>query len=1212
MAQAAPTTPIADAARGPTYILSDGVSQRVIQPGHRETVQAVAGRRYKLMRMDAAGAKPVADVIAVADGGTDDGHLHLMTGDHTEIVIRDFFKMPDTRIDIPRPEGDTLTLDKSTSPLSRGADGSDLVGMAGTRSGLGPLAQDFAGHFDVLSADRFATALVWSGALESAAPAPAAASFGGILGSTVGSAGTATVFGSSGLAVGVGALAGVGAVIAGVAGASGSSSSSSTSTNSSTNTTTTTDPLAPEIAVETISGDYRINASEYTAIVGTKNAPGPGLTVSGGTLRVENGNILTVKWAGLEKQVAVVNGTWSVTFPANEIPVTDGDYSISVHVKNAAGKEKTETHSLPIDRTAAISIDPITADGVLSASELNSGITLTGTTDIEDGRSISVSVGDTKKTVTAASGRWSAAFSKSELPTQSGGTFFLSGTDAAGNEAMMFASVVYDLTASVGIDAISGNDKLNAAEIAAGAIVVSGTSSGIEAGRTVAVTWGGVSREATIDSNNHWSVTFVTADVPVDGVSSITASATDKAGNPASASHSLTIDRVAPTIAINAIATDNIVNATEAAANVAITGTTDAANGAVVTVIWNNVNHTGSVTNGTWTATFSSGEVPTDGPYSISATVNDAAGNTGSAAQSVTVDKTAPTIAISDVATDNIVSSAEKSAGVTISGTTNAADASSVIVSWGGKEKTAAVAGGVWSVTYASTDVPADGTTQVTATVSDAAGNAAVPAQRSVLVSEIPILTLVGSAIAGIKITGEGNAAFDTSYIGDVNGDGLADILVSAPQADPSGRNNAGRSYVVFGHSGNTPIALSDVVAGNGGFVIDGKSAGDISGWTVAGIGDMNHDGLADLAIGTNNAAGGPTYVIWGKTDGGAIDLNAPTGNWGFTVQGQQLFANVSSAGDVNGDGTVDLMVSQRDYASKGRIYIIYGGNHSGTIQLSDIAAGTGGYIIEGNGNQSGVAIADTGDVNGDGLSDIIIGTPTAAGGSGAAYVVFGATSSIFGPTFFDQLGGSGADTLTDAGVQKSLAGGEGNDIIRLSAASVAYGGAGNDTFEIADQAVITALASSFGNGGNTAQLARIDGGSGIDTLKLTGSGLNLDLGSITNRSAGTALDGLDRLSSIEIIDITGTGDNTLTLSLHDVLDLAGSNIFTDADGFGFGGSVPRHQMIVKSDAADHVILSDQADWFSGGTVTMGGTTYTAYVAQNAFAVLYLEHLPVL
>ncbi|UHD44337.1 hypothetical protein LUX29_14895 [Aureimonas altamirensis] len=980
MAKAAPTTPVADVARAPTYILSDGVSQRVIQPGQRETLQAVAGRRYKLMRMDAAGAKPVADVIAIADGGTQDGHLRLMTGDHTEIVIRDFFKAPDTSIDIPRPEGDTLTLDRTTSPIARGADGSDLIGMAGTRSGLGLLAQEFAGHFDVLSPDRFATALAWSGALESAAPA-AATTLGGILGSAAASAGPAVVLGSSSVAVGVGALAGIGAVVAGVAGASGSSSSSSTTnSNSNTNNTATTDPLAPVIAVETIAGDYRINANEYKAIVGTTDAPGPGLTVSGGTLRVENGNILTVKWAGLEKQVAVVDGKWSVTFPANEMPATDGNYSITVHVKNAAGKEKTEAHELPIDRTASIGIDPVTGDGVISAAELNSGITLTGSTDFEDGRSIAITVGSTKKTVTAASGHWSAAFSKSELPTQSGGVILLDGTDLAGNQAMMLANIIY-LT-SVSIGSISGGDLLNASEIASGNIAVIGTSRGIEAGGKVTVTWGEVSRIATVASDGAWTVSFTTADVPADGASSIKATVTDAAGISASASHSLTVDRVAPTIAINTIATDDRVNAAEASTDVIITGTTNAVNGATVTVIWNDVSQQGTVTNGAWTVKYLSGQVPGNNSYAVTATVNDAAGNQGSAS-------------------------------------------------------------------------------------------------RTIVVAKDPML---------------------------------------------------------------------QTISATSGYRIDGASAGDDFAYSIAHLGDVNGDGLSDQIIGLNSASG--------------------------------------------------------------RIYVVYGHTGSAPVQLSAVGAGTGGFIIEGacGLTNSGSAVSAAGDVNGDGLPDLIVGAPATSSGVGAAYILFGSTSGGFGQTFFDQVGGSGADTMSDGGVVKSLAGGEGDDIIQLAAASVAYGGAGNDTFEIADQAVITALASSFANGGNTAQLAHIDGGSGIDTLKLTGSGLSLDLGSITNRSAGTAVNGLDRLSSIEIIDITGSGDNTLTLSLHDVLDLAGSNIFNNSNGAGFGGSASRHQMIVKSDAADHVILSDQADWLPAGTVTWGGTTYSAYVGLNAYAAIYLEH----
>ncbi len=88
------------------------------------------------------------------------------------------------------------------------------------------------------------------------------------------------------------------------------------------------------------------------------------------------------------------------------------------------------------------------------------------------------------------------------------------------------------------------------------------------------------------------------------------------------------------------------------------------------------------------------------------------------------------------------------------------------------------------------------------------------------------------------------------SGAGDVNGDGLADVIVGAPFADPGGNSSAGESYVVFGKADTAPVNLSDVAGGTGGFVINGIDAFDYSGVSVSGVGDVNGDGLADFIVG--------------------------------------------------------------------------------------------------------------------------------------------------------------------------------------------------------------------------------------------------------------------------------------------------------------------------------------------------------------------------
>ncbi|MEK7810532.1 MAG: hypothetical protein AAB278_01800 [Pseudomonadota bacterium] len=238
---------------------------------------------------------------------------------------------------------------------------------------------------------------------------------------------------------------------------------------------------------------------------------------------------------------------------------------------------------------------------------------------------------------------------------------------------------------------------------------------------------------------------------------------------------------------------------------------------------------------------------------------------------------------------------------------------------------------------------------------------------------------------------------------------------------------------------------------------------------------------------------------------------------------------------------------------------------------------------------------------------------PAAGPNAGRSYVIFGSTTGAFAQTTVDQLGTSAADTLPGSVIAETLVGGAGNDsLLGNGGADVLYGGSGNDIITLnADN--IAQLSANFVAG----NYARVDGGSGFDTLALSGSGVTLNFTTIANQ--GQSAEGShSRISSIENIDLTGSGNNTVKLSLADVLDMSGMNQFNNATGWldgtynladGVTATEARHQVILTGDTGDAVNLSGGVNWSNAGTVTNAGHTFDVYNHNTSAGQLLVDQL---
>lgn len=488
----------------------------------------------------------------------------------------------------------------------------------------------------------------------------------------------------------------------------------------------------------------------------------------------------------------------------------------------------------------------------------------------------------------------------------------------------------------------------------------------------------------------------------------------------------------------------------------------------------------------------------------------------------------------------------------------------------------------------------------------------------------------------GFVINGEAwrdYSGYALDYAGDVNGDGLADLIIGAPGARPNNQTFAGKAYVIFGSKLGYPSSfeLSDI-NGSNGFSIHGIAADDSTGSSVSAAGDVNGDGFDDLIIGARGASpngvllAGKSYVIYGSDSGfpNPFDLSTLNGQNGFVINGvnnsDRAGSTVSAAGDINDDGIHDLMVAAvladpNNLSKAGIVYVIFGDDDgfSSPFELSSLN-GSNGFAIHGidEHNELGRSLSYAGDFNADGIDDVIIGAFLAeangAMDAGQSYLIFGSDTGFTHPLELSSLNGTnglvlnGAAAFDEAGIAVSTAGDVNGDGI----ADVIIGADHPPFPQIGGEAVAGNSYVVFGSDSgftHPLELAGLDGSNGFaieSDFDFDGAGFavsqagDLNWDGIDDLIVGAYAadhEGLNDVGSSYVIFGSETGfPNPLTLST-----LNGSNGFVAHGSLDDErtGSTVSHAGDVNGDGVDDVIIG--AQYANANGILNSGRSYVVF-----------------
>ncbi|KFX00246.1 Ig-like domain-containing protein [Pectobacterium carotovorum] len=554
-----------------------------------------------------------------------------------------------------------------------------------------------------------------------------------------------------------------------------------TATSSSTVTVNTN---ASGLSIAPITGDNQLNVLEAAN----------GITINGGAVNVAPGTDVNVILNGKTYTVQVQpDGTWSATIqPADLRVLGDGVITVNVTAVDQAGNALSGTQQLgvSINNPPVASLHMPFSNGYLNLSDAQAGQTLYGTTGLRGaGQTVSITIGTTVYSGTVdGSGNWSLQLSPSVLTPLADGQLNISVTvsDAAGNTSTVQGSAFVDLTPPVlTINPIGIDDIINIAESLL-PLEITGTSPLNDSGRPIIVnvTINGQIYQGLAQADGTWSVTVPAGDLQnmPNGITAITASLTDAAGNTGTVSHSITLDTdpaKAPTLTIATLSNDDYLNLAESGLPLTISGSSqNVEQGQQVTITLNSQNYFATVgPDGSWSVQVPAtdvGNVP-DGKQTVSASVTDVSGNPGSATHSITVITDAtnlPAITIATLSGNDVVSAQDTQSDLLISGsTTNVQVGQRVTVTLNSKTYLATVgADGNWSTTVPASDVQnlPQGNQDVTATVNDIAQNPATATHPFTVDTVPPLLSIdmlvdtsdigLADALAGLPLSGKGEA----------------------------------------------------------------------------------------------------------------------------------------------------------------------------------------------------------------------------------------------------------------------------------------------------------------------------------------------------------------------------------------------------------------------------------------------------------------------